>query len=142
MSGSYWIVAETENVAQIKKHTISLNAPGLGSLARVRVHDFSCLLAVQDIEKNLMKQDEDRDARKAKSNQPAAVAQGLELNDASGVRRRGKMMLPAPQVIPHVLIRRHSPGSGKMDKPPIPMRVCLTQGEHPGQYLLHFLVCS
>jgi len=61
---------------------------------------------VQDIEKNLMKQDEDRDARKAKSNQPAAVAQGLKLNDASGVRRRGKMMLPAPQVTPHVLTYR------------------------------------
>lgn len=45
-----------------------------------------------------MKQDEQRDARRAKSDQPAVVAQGLELNDASGVRRRGKMMLPAPQV--------------------------------------------
>ena len=45
-----------------------------------------------------MKQDQERDARKASSNQPAAVAQNLQLNDASGVRRRGKMMLPAPQV--------------------------------------------
>lgn len=53
---------------------------------------------VQDIEKNLMKQDAERDERRAKNNQPAVVAQGLEMNDASGVRRRGKMMLPAPQV--------------------------------------------
>ena len=55
---------------------------------------------MQDIEKNLSKQDADRDERRAKNNQPAVVAQGLEMNDASGVRRRGKMMLPAPQVTP------------------------------------------
>ena len=53
---------------------------------------------MQDIEKNLMKQDAERDERRAKNNRPAVVAQGLEMNDASGVRRRGKMMLPAPQV--------------------------------------------
>ena len=45
-----------------------------------------------------MKQDADRDARRAATNQPAVIGQNLEQNDASMTRRRGKMMLPAPQV--------------------------------------------
>ena len=60
-----------------------------------------CSASVQDIEKNLMKQDAEKDARRAANNQPAVIAQNLEMNDASTTtRRRGKMMLPAPQVSP------------------------------------------
>ena len=56
--------------------------------------------SAQDIEKALMRQDADRDARKAAGNAPAAVAANLQMNEASASRRRGKMMLPAPQVPP------------------------------------------
>ena len=45
-----------------------------------------------------MRADVDRDKLKDRHNRPDAVAKGLELNDASRVQRRGKMMLPAPQV--------------------------------------------
>ena len=70
------------------------------------VHDLLLGLArhtqnpfcVQDIERALMKADVDRDKLKDRHNRPDAVAKGLELNDASRVQRRGKMMLPAPQV--------------------------------------------
>lgn len=53
---------------------------------------------LQDIEKALMKADVDRDKLKDRHNRPDAVAKGLELNDASKVQRRSKMMLPAPQI--------------------------------------------
>jgi pre-mRNA-splicing factor CDC5/CEF1 len=56
------------------------------------------LPTLQDIEAALMKRDEEKQQQKEKSNQPAAVAKALELNDASAMRRRGRMMLPAPQV--------------------------------------------
>ena len=52
----------------------------------------------QDIESALLKKDADKDAKKAATDGAAAVAQALALNDASAARRRGKMMLPAPQV--------------------------------------------
>jgi hypothetical protein len=45
-----------------------------------------------------MKTDEQKAKLKEAHNQPAAVAKAMELNDASGMRRRGRMMLPAPQV--------------------------------------------
>ena len=45
-----------------------------------------------------MRADVDRDKLKDRHNRPDAVAKGLELNDASRVQRRSKMMLPAPQV--------------------------------------------
>ena len=44
-----------------------------------------------------MKRDEARAALRERTDQPAAVAKALALNDASSGRRRGKMMLPAPQ---------------------------------------------
>ncbi len=53
---------------------------------------------VQDIEANLMKSDEQKAKLKEAHNQPAAVAKAMELNDASAMRRRGRMMLPTPQV--------------------------------------------
>ncbi len=53
--------------------------------------------AAQEIEATLMKRDEARAALRERTDQPAAVAKALELNDASSGRRRGKMMLPAPQ---------------------------------------------
>lgn len=52
----------------------------------------------KDIEAALLKTDKAKDDRKAAQDQPAAVAQALALNDASSARRRGRMMLPAPQV--------------------------------------------
>lgn len=55
---------------------------------------------VQDIEAALLKADKAKDERRAAQDQPAAVAQALALNDASAARRRGRMMLPAPQVPP------------------------------------------
>ena len=56
------------------------------------------VVVVQDIENALMKADVDRDKLKDRHNRPDAVAKGLELNDASKVQRRSKMMLPAPQI--------------------------------------------
>ena len=55
---------------------------------------------LQDIESALLKKDAEKDAKKAATDGAAAVAQALALNDASAARRRGKMMLPAPQVLP------------------------------------------
>ena len=55
---------------------------------------------MQDIESALLKQDAQKDAKRAATDAPAAVAQALALNDASAARRRGKMMLPAPQAGP------------------------------------------
>eukprot|EP00884_Botryococcus_braunii_P005744 jgi/Botrbrau1/15170/Bobra.0149s0035.1 len=52
----------------------------------------------KDIEAALMKRDEEKLQERQKMNQPAAVAKALELNDVATMRRRGKMMLPAPQV--------------------------------------------
>ncbi|BDA46189.1 Cell division cycle 5-like protein [Coccomyxa sp. Obi] len=52
----------------------------------------------KDIEANLMKSDEQKAKLKEAHNQPAAVAKAMELNDASAMRRRGRMMLPAPQI--------------------------------------------
>lgn len=57
-------------------------------------------LHLQDIEANLLKQDIAKAKLKEQQDQPAAVAKALELNDAAAMRRRGRMMLPAPQVRP------------------------------------------
>lgn len=46
----------------------------------------------------LMKQDVAKAALRAAHDQPAAVAAAMAMNDASVNRRRGRMMLPAPQV--------------------------------------------
>ena len=56
--------------------------------------------SLQDIEANLLKQDIAKAKQKEQTDQPAAVAKALELNDAAAMRRRGRMMLPAPQVCP------------------------------------------
>lgn len=53
---------------------------------------------MQDIEANLMKRDEQKAKLKEAHNQPAAVAKAMQLNDVAATRRRGRMMLPAPQV--------------------------------------------
>ncbi|KAK9842456.1 hypothetical protein WJX81_000971 [Elliptochloris bilobata] len=52
----------------------------------------------KEIEATLMKRDEAKAALRERTDQPAAVAKALALNDAAIGRRRGKMMLPAPQV--------------------------------------------
>lgn len=52
----------------------------------------------QEIEAGLLKRDEAKAALREQTDKPAAVAKALALNDASIGRRRGKMMLPAPQV--------------------------------------------
>ena len=57
-----------------------------------------CTSMLQDIEANLLKQDIAKAALKQQHDQPAAVAKALELNDAAAMRKRGRMMLPAPQV--------------------------------------------
>ncbi len=54
--------------------------------------------ALQDIEANLLKQDMAKAQLKQQNDQPAAVAKALALNDASAKGKRGRMMLPAPQV--------------------------------------------
>lgn len=45
-----------------------------------------------------MKTDMQKAKLKEAHNQPAAVAKAIEMNDATAMRRRGRMMLPAPQV--------------------------------------------
>ena len=74
-------------------------------------------LPLQDIEKALMRADVDRDKLKDRHNRPDAVAKGLELNDASRVQRRGKMMLPAPQVSEQEL-QQIAKGGGDVDLDP------------------------
>lgn len=74
-------------------------------------------LPLQDIEKALMRADVDRDKLKDRHNRPDAVAKGLELNDASRVQRRGKMMLPAPQVSEQEL-QQIAKGGGDVDMDP------------------------
>ena len=64
-----------------------------------------------------MKADVDRDKLKDRHNRPDAVAKGLELNDASRVQRRGKMMLPAPQVSEQEL-QQIARGGGDVDMDP------------------------
>ena len=63
-----------------------------------------------------MKADVDRDKLKDRHNRPDAVAKGLELNDASRVQRRGKMMLPAPQVSEQQ--QQIARGGGEVDMDP------------------------
>ena len=74
-------------------------------------------LPLQDIEKALMRADVDRDKLKDRHNRPDAVAKGLDLNDASRVQRRGKMMLPAPQVSEQEL-QQIAKGGGDVDMDP------------------------
>ncbi len=75
------------------------------------------LWSLQDIEKALMRADVDRDKLKDRHNRPDAVAKGLELNDASRVQRRSKMMLPAPQVSEQEL-QQIAKGGGDVDMDP------------------------
>ena len=65
--------------------------------------------SLQDIEANLLKQDIAKAKQKEQTDQPAAVAKALELNDAAAMRRRGRMMLPAPQVHAHTRRNHSSP---------------------------------
>ena len=64
-----------------------------------------------------MRADVDRDKLKDRHNRPDAVAKGLELNDASRVQRRGRMMLPAPQVSEQEL-QQIAKGGGDVDMDP------------------------
>ena len=52
----------------------------------------------KDIEQALIKRDVKRQKIQENHDQPAALAKAAEVNDPIMVRRRGKMMLPAPQV--------------------------------------------
>ncbi|GAB4822419.1 hypothetical protein N2152v2_009465 [Parachlorella kessleri] len=52
----------------------------------------------RDVEAELAKQDVQRNKMIERQNVPAAVAKAMELNEAQMQRRRGKMMLPAPQI--------------------------------------------
>lgn len=52
----------------------------------------------RDIEEQLIKRDLKRQKLHEAHNTPDAVAQAAEMNDPVMVRRRGRMMLPAPQV--------------------------------------------
>lgn len=72
----------------------------------------------QDIEKGLMKADVDRAKLKDRHDRPQAVAQSLQQNETGMVRRRGKMMLPAPQVTEEEL-RQIQSGKG-MDVDDVP----------------------
>ncbi len=65
-----------------------------------------------------MKADVAKAALRAAHNAPASLAKAMEMNDAAMGRRRGRMMLPAPQVRFRVLGWRgsracpyHLPGS-------------------------------
>ena len=79
-------------------------------------YQASCL-PLQDIEKALMRADVDRDKLKDRHNRPDAVAKRLELTDASRLQRRGKMMLPAPQVSEQEL-QQIAKGGGDVDLDP------------------------
>ena len=68
------------------------------ALSNVIICLSTCISLLQDIEANLLKQDIAKAALKQQHDQPAAVAKALELNDAAAMRKRGRMMLPAPQV--------------------------------------------
>jgi pre-mRNA-splicing factor CDC5/CEF1 len=47
---------------------------------------------------SLMKKDAEHHKLQAAHNAPAAVAKAMAMNDPTMQRKRGKMMLPAPQV--------------------------------------------
>lgn len=68
--------------------------------------------AAQEIEATLMKRDEAKASMREKTDQPGAVAKALALNDAVAVRRRGKMMLPAPQARALLELQPHCIGPG------------------------------
>ena len=55
-------------------------------------------LRPQEIEATLVKKDIEHAKLKAAHNVPAAVAKNLALNDPTMQRKRGRMMLPAPQI--------------------------------------------
>ena len=52
----------------------------------------------QDVEDVLVKKDTEHAKLKAAHNAPLAVAKNMALNDATMQRKRGRMMLPAPQI--------------------------------------------
>lgn len=56
---------------------------------------FCCF---QDVEAALMKQDIARQKISERQNAPGAAKRLIEANEAAAQRRRGRMMLPAPQV--------------------------------------------
>ena len=64
---------------------------------------------------SLMKKDAEHHKLQAAHNAPAAVAKAMAMNDPTMQRKRGKMMLPAPQVsdqvdIAHILQKRRVRG--------------------------------
>jgi len=68
-----------------------------------------------DIEAELVKRDIQRQKMAERQNAPAAVARAVAMNEAQAVRRRGKMMLPTPQVSEAELEMLAQAGSAAMD---------------------------
>ena len=69
----------------------------------------------KDIEAELMKNDAQRSKMNERKNVPAAVARAMAANEAQMSVRRGKMMLPAPQVSDAELEMISRQGAGAMD---------------------------
>jgi pre-mRNA-splicing factor CDC5/CEF1 len=69
----------------------------------------------KDIEADLMKNDMQRAKMNERKNVPAAVARAMAANEAQQSVRRGKMMLPAPQVSDMELEMIARQGAGAMD---------------------------
>lgn len=70
----------------------------------------------QDVEKDLRKQDIARDKMMARHNQPEMLARIQAATETSYTRRRGKMMLPAPQVSESELASIAKGGGGDIDE--------------------------
>lgn len=68
-----------------------------------------------DIEAELIKRDMQKQKMAERHNAPAAVARAVAMNEAQAVRRRGKMMLPAPQVSDAELEALARAGAGAAD---------------------------
>jgi len=69
----------------------------------------------KDIEKELVKRDIEKGKIAERRNAPDAIARSLAAHDASVSGRRGKMMLPAPQVTDAELELLAKEGAGAMD---------------------------
>ena len=69
----------------------------------------------KDIEKELVKRDIEKGKIAERRNAPDAIARSLAAHDASVSGRRGKMMLPAPQVTDAELEMLAREGAGAMD---------------------------
>eukprot|EP00890_Picochlorum_soloecismus_P005608 jgi/Picsp_1/6048/NSC_03402-R1_cell division cycle 5-like protein len=69
----------------------------------------------KDIEKELVKRDIEKGKIAERKNMPEAIARSLAAHDASVSGRRGKMMLPSPQVTDAELEMLAREGAGAMD---------------------------